>query len=77
MSKDFEEYTGCGCILFVIFFNLLVGAVSFQYVLLATIGKDVPWYADVIVGLFLGEVAVPAAILCWFLSFFLQTPFLS
>lgn len=57
----------CGCLIAVLAVNLTIGAVCFDYVLYSLAGKDVPWYADAIAGLFLGEAAIPAAVICWIL----------
>lgn len=54
--------TGC---LGILVFNLALGSFAFQYSLWSIFAKDVPWYADMIAGLFLGEFVVPLAVLCW------------
>jgi hypothetical protein len=59
---------GCGCWTFALVFNLAFGGLTFQYVLWSFIGRDVPWYWDVIMGLFLGEFTVPLWIICLFLN---------
>jgi hypothetical protein len=59
---------GLGGCLGILLFNLALGGVCFDYVLATTIGKDVPWYADAVAGLFLGQFAVPAAIICWIIK---------
>lgn len=59
---------GCGCA--IILFNLLVGGWSVNYCLYAFLGKDVPWYIDVLIGLFVAEISVPTAIVLWILSHF-------
>jgi hypothetical protein len=56
---------GCLIFLLILSFNLVVGGLSFQYCLSAVFGKDVPWYADMIAGLFLAEFTVPGAIFCY------------
>lgn len=61
--------TGCaayiGCFLAVIAFNLTIGGLLFQYCLWSILGRDIPWYGDAVAGLFLGEFALPAAVICW------------
>ena len=56
---------GCGCFLMILIFNLLLGGLAFQYSLKTVFNRDVPWYTDVVCGLFLGEIVVPAAIVCY------------
>lgn len=56
-----------GC-LGVLALNLTIGGMAFDYSLMFLVGKDVPWYADAIAGLFLGELAIPLAIACWISS---------
>lgn len=46
----------------------VISAACFDYSLFAISGKDVPWYADVIVGFFFGWIAAPAAIICWIIK---------
>jgi hypothetical protein len=67
--------SACACLaLFVVVFNLTLGALCFQYSLWAICGKDIPWYADAACGLIGGEVVVPLAFVLWVLSFFLKMP---
>jgi hypothetical protein len=55
----------CGCWTIVMLINALIGGWSFDYCLYSILGKDIPWFGDMICGLFLGEVTVPLAIVCW------------
>ncbi len=67
MSKKDNAEAGCqlsGC-LAILIFNLALGGFAFQHCLWSIFGKDVPWYADMIAGLFLGEFVVPLACFCW------------
>lgn len=68
-------FGGCGCILLILGINLLLGGASFDYVLYSVLGKDIPWYGDMLAGLFVGEFTVPAAIVCWILRFWISAPF--
>jgi hypothetical protein len=79
MSKSGAGILGgtFGCFLIVLAFNLLVGALMFQYCLFQIIGKDVPWYVDAIAGLFLAEFLLPVTVVCWVLTFVMEAPFLS
>ena len=58
----------CGCFLLALIVNLTVGGYAFDYSLRFIAGKDIPWYADVIVGTVLGEVTIPLAVVCWVLK---------
>lgn len=60
----------CGCMLALLAFNLLFGGVAFDYVLGFVFGEDIHFVGDMLCGLFLGELAVPAAIICLILSLF-------
>ena len=40
----------------------------FDYVLQNTFEKDVPWYADVVAGLFASPVTVPGTVVLWVLK---------
>jgi len=55
----------CGCLIAILVFNLAFGGWLFDYSLYSITGKDIPWYGDMVCGLFLGEIALPAAIICW------------
>jgi hypothetical protein len=67
--REFSGVSGsCGCMLFAFIFNLALGGVSFAYCLFNIFGKTVPIFADVIAGLFLGEITVPLAIVVWIIK---------
>jgi hypothetical protein len=68
MRYKSDKTLGCGCFLLIIAFNLTVGALAFQYSLSTVFGKNIPWYGDVIAGLFLGEFTIPCAIVCWIIT---------
>lgn len=56
--------------------NPTIGAWCFDYVLASGFGKDVPWYWDVIGGLFLGEFTIPLAVITFILRLAgVQVPF--
>lgn len=61
---------GIWCFLFmcVLVINATIGGFAAQYVLWYTLNKDIPWVADVAIGLVGGEVIIPASIMCWILS---------
>lgn len=45
---------GVGCLLFIIAGYVTFAGLCFQYTLLSTFGKDVPWFVDGVAGLLLG-----------------------
>lgn len=55
----------CGCWLSLFAFNLTLGGVCFDYALYSILGKDAPWWADVLVGMVTAQVTVPVAAICW------------
>lgn len=65
---DFRN-NGCSIMLFIMLLNVTIGAVSVNYIL-SWMGKDIVWFGDVILGLFLGEIAVPIAVFGWLLKLF-------
>jgi hypothetical protein len=66
--------SGC-CFLVVLAFNCLLGGFCADYLLWACFNIDIPWYADVLIGLVGGEFIVPAAIIAWTLHFAIPIPF--
>jgi hypothetical protein len=69
---------GCGCFLLVLLVNLSIGAFAFDYALSSILGKDIPWFGDMICGLFLGELAIPAMVICWVMRLCgIHAPFIS
>ena len=69
-----DTKTGCGC--GVLAFNVAFGGWLFDYCLWNIIGKNVPWYADLIAGLFCGQFALPCAVVVWILKLCgVDTPF--
>lgn len=76
VKKD-KEVTCGGCGRFgVLFINITLGALCFDYCLYSLTGKDIPWYGDILCGLFFGEIAIPFALLCLILRMFLDVPIL-
>lgn len=63
MSKLKSRGSGIGCIvvIFILFFNVFVGAWSVDRILL-WLDKDIPFIADAVIGLFAAELSVPIAI---------------
>ncbi len=44
---------------------LYVSALCFQYSLNVLVGKDVPFYADILGGIVTGGLTIPATVLLW------------
>ena len=61
---------GCGCMLAVLVINILAGGWSVNYLLALIVGKTIPFLAAAFIGLFVGEVSIPAAIVAAVLKFF-------
>jgi hypothetical protein len=57
----------CGCFVMILILNVTIGGLCFAYSLFSILGKEIPWYADAICGLFLGQFAIPCALVCWIL----------
>ena len=68
MRNENGNGAGCGCMLLALLFNLALGGFSFDYCLWFVFGKDIPWYADAVCGIFLAEITVPGMIVCWILN---------
>lgn len=64
----------CGCFLLIIIFNLTVGALATQYTLNTWVPLWKPgWSVELfpwcfVIGLFLGEIAVPVAVITYVLT---------
>ena len=67
MSKLTAKF-GCGCITFVLIFNLLVGGWSINYISNNMFNKNLPLWGDVLTGVFVAEISVPVACVAWTLK---------
>ena len=57
-------------IIMIIFtFNTFIGGWAADYIL-NFFGKDIPFYADCIIGFFIAEILIPIAIILWIISLF-------
>ena len=56
---------GCGLLLA---WNMTVGAACFDYCLWQLAHKDVPWFADVLCGLFIGQFTTPLAVVLFIIK---------
>jgi len=52
----------CGCVLLTLLFNLFIGGWSVNYLLLFFGSKTIPFIGAMLIGLFVGEISVPVAI---------------
>lgn len=68
--KNENSSFSCGCILLVLIFNILIGGWSVNYLLAFFLEKDIPFFADALIGLFTAEISVPLAIIVWLLQQF-------
>jgi hypothetical protein len=66
-SSNDESGLNCGCYIFVLIFNLLVGGWSVNYLLLL-LGKNIPFFWDTLIGIFTAEISVPVAVVVWILK---------
>lgn len=74
-----QNQRGFAVLVFLIFvaINLIIGGLCaeyvFEYWLSFSSGKpvDIPFWVAALVGLFLGELTIPAAFITWLLSFFI------
>jgi len=59
----FVDLFFCQCVAFVVY--VCLGAFSFAFCLDACFAKNIPWYADAVVGLVGGLIFVPLAVAAW------------
>jgi hypothetical protein len=55
----------CGCWILVLLINLTIGSFCLNYALDTIVGTTLPWLLAGVLGLFLGELTIPVAILCF------------
>ena len=60
---------GCLILSAMLVLNITVGAWSVGEILSWT-GKNIPLWADTLIGLFVGEISIPVAIVGWLLKLF-------
>jgi hypothetical protein len=60
----------CGCFLAIAVFNLFVGGWSVNYLLLYFAAKTIPLWGAVFIGLFVGEISIPTAVVIALLRLF-------
>lgn len=59
---------GCGFAFAIVVFNLIIGGMSVNYLSNSIFHKNLPMWADVLIGFFAGELSVPAAVVVWILK---------
>ncbi len=59
-----------GCCLGVLIINLTIGSWSVGYLLDFFLNKNIPWIGDALLGLVVGEITVPVAVVVWLLRAF-------
>lgn len=64
---DDEGCRGCGCLAAILILNLTLGAYCFAYSADVMFGAKVPFFLALVGGLFLGELTIPVAVICWIL----------
>lgn len=57
-----ESKVNCGCLTAIFIFNLLFGGWSVDYLTNQVFIKNLPFWADIVIGLFTAQLSVPAAI---------------
>lgn len=69
-QTDAEQ--GCSCLLAlgILLVNITLGGMSINYLLQVWFSKDIPWIGDILIGLFLAELSIPAAVITWVLRYF-------
>jgi hypothetical protein len=66
----------CGCLILILVINLTIGSFCFNYCLGTLWGTQLSWFLAAIGGLFLGEIAIPAAVIIWLITLSgVPTPF--
>ena len=71
-DREAGTFSGCGCLVWlaVIASNLTLGGMSVNYLLEVWFGRNISWIGDVVIGLFVAELSVPAVIVTWLLRYF-------
>lgn len=69
-TRSYTTDLNCGCMIFMVIFNITVGGLSVNYLLEVFLNKTIPFWGAALLGLFVGEVSVPVAIVVWLLKFF-------
>jgi uncharacterized membrane protein YcjF (UPF0283 family) len=65
-----SSIASCGCGLLLVLFNLFVGGWSVNYLLQFFLAKTIPFIGAMLIGLIVGEISVPVAIVVALLKTF-------
>ncbi len=67
-----EKATGCGCLvqLVIFVFYVVISGLSVNWLLQFFLSKDIPFWADIVIGLLGGSVTIPASIIVYLLHAF-------
>ena len=68
-NKDVAVFQ-CGCWVAVLLINLTIGGWSVSYLLESFTGKVIPFVGAALIGLIVGEISIPVAIVVWLLRLF-------
>ena len=68
-SNNDELTVKCSCYTIVFIINLLLGALSVNYLLEVFLEKTIPLFWAIVIGLIAGQVTIPLAIIIWILNF--------
>ena len=70
INDNKSRRTNCGCILAIVIFNVLIGGWSVSYLLAFFFSKTIPFLGAALLGLIVGEVSIPIAVVVWLLRSF-------
>lgn len=61
-----------GCLGYVIGYAIIavIGGIASDYLIALVFHKDIPWYADAVIGIIGGAFVVAAAVIAWILTCF-------
>lgn len=59
--------TPIGCFVLVVLFNISIGTWAVNQIL-SWFGKDIPFVADLVIGLVTAQISVPVAVIGWILK---------
>lgn len=65
-----DSIISCGCFLLVLVLNLLIGGWSVNYLLDFFIVKTIPTIGATLIGMIIGEITIPAAVVIAILRWF-------
>ena len=70
MKTRTDSTFNCGCVLAMLIFNVWIGGWSVNYLLSFFLDKTIPFLGSALVGLFVGELSVPVAVVVAILRHF-------